>query len=62
MAFPPCPDDDEGWAKVPAAFEPVVRGVADGLAAGMDRLRACGNGVVPAVAALAWRTLSPLVA
>lgn len=60
LAFPPHPDDRDGWAKVLAvspAVEPAVRGVADGLAPRVDRLRACGNGVVPAVAALAWRTL-----
>lgn len=32
-------------------------GVDDGVAFRLDRIRACGNGVVPAVAALAWRTL-----
>jgi hypothetical protein len=63
LAFPPCPDDDAGWAAVLAAspaLEPALTGVADGLAAGLDghRVRACGNGVVPAVAALAWRTLT----
>jgi hypothetical protein len=30
---------------------------ADVVARGMDRLKAIGNGQVPAVAALAWRTL-----
>jgi DNA (cytosine-5)-methyltransferase 1 len=62
MAFPSAPDDDEGWATMPPELEPALSGVADGLAAGMDRLRACGNGVVPAVAAHAWRTLAPLTA
>ena len=37
--------------------EPDVGRVAHGVAARMDRLRAIGNGQVPAVAALAWRTL-----
>lgn len=36
------------------SVEPGVGRVADGVAARVDRLRACGNGVVPAVAALAW--------
>lgn len=38
--------------------QPAVRGVADGLASRVDRLRACGNGVVPVVAAAAFRTLA----
>ncbi len=37
--------------------EPGVRGMADGVADRVDRLRACGNGVVPAAAANAWRNL-----
>jgi DNA (cytosine-5)-methyltransferase 1 len=36
----------------------VVQGVDDGLANRMDRVRATGNGQVPRVAALAWRTLT----
>lgn len=39
------------------AVESPVRGVADGLAGRVDRLRACGNGVVSVVAAVAFRTL-----
>lgn len=40
--------------------QPDLERVADGMAAGMDapRLRAIGNGQIPAVAALAWRVLS----
>lgn len=38
----------------------VESGVADGLANRLDRLCALGNGQVPAVAALAWHTLSAL--
>ena len=38
--------------------EPDVGRVAHGVAARVDRLRAIGNGQVPAVAALAWRILS----
>lgn len=59
--FPPGPEDWDGWRKVLSAepkVEPAVRGVADGMAARVDRLRACGNGVVPLVAAYAWRTLT----
>ncbi len=42
------------------SVEPDVGRVAHGVAARVDRLRACGNGVVPAVAARAWRELSSL--
>ncbi len=38
--------------------EPGVRRVADGVADRVDRLRALGNGQVPAVAALAWSLLT----
>ncbi|MFA9262895.1 MAG: hypothetical protein ACEQSB_06135, partial [Undibacterium sp.] len=37
--------------------EPNLAGVADGMARKMDRCAAIGNGQVPAVVALAWRTL-----
>lgn len=40
--------------------EPDMDRVAHGVAARVDRLRCLGNGQVPAVAALAWRTLNPL--
>jgi len=61
----PCgPDDAEGWRAVLAvrpdlapAVEPAVRGMVDGLANRVDRLRLTGNGVVPAQAALAWGVL-----
>ncbi len=36
----------------------VESGVADGVADRVDRVKAAGNGQVPAVAALAWRVLS----
>ncbi len=38
--------------------EPDVGRVADGVAARVDRLRALGNGQVPACAAMAWRVLT----
>lgn len=38
--------------------EPDVGRVVDGVAARVDRLKAIGNGQVPAVAALAWRVLT----
>lgn len=68
-AFPPGPGDSAAWQRIlrehpelAPAVEPALRGVADGLDAGMDlsrtaRLRITGNGVVPAAAALAFRTL-----
>ncbi len=56
-----CQDDGQkfqtpvgsGWWR----SEPDVGRMADGVASRMDRLRATGNGQVPAVAALAWRLL-----
>jgi hypothetical protein len=41
--------------------EPAVGRVANGVAARVDRLKAIGNGQVPAVAALAWNVLKPIV-
>jgi DNA (cytosine-5)-methyltransferase 1 len=60
-AWPPGPESD--WSNIPvrlwpALSQPELRRVADGHAPRMDRLRACGNGVVPLVAAYAFRTLS----
>ena len=40
------------------SVEPELGRVADGVANRVDRLRAIGNGQVPAVAALAWRRLT----
>jgi DNA (cytosine-5)-methyltransferase 1 len=45
---------DGGWWQ----SEPAVGRVAHGVAARVDRLKAIGNGQVPAVAALSWRILS----
>lgn len=61
MAWPPGPDDD--WSRIPRRLWPALpqselRRVADGLAPRLDRLRACGNGVVPLVSAYAFRTLA----
>lgn len=60
-AWPPGPHDADGWARylrsAPDA-EPAIRRGADGLAQRVDRLRLCGNGVVPLVAAHALRTLA----
>ena len=47
------------WRQDPAeAPESNVGRMADGVASRVDRLKATGNGQVPAVAALAWRILS----
>ena len=53
--YPPGPSGD--WTGISSTLEPAVRGVANGVPYRVDRLRALGNGVVPDVAALAWRTL-----
>jgi DNA (cytosine-5)-methyltransferase 1 len=39
---------------------PLYLGLDDGMAGWMERLKATGNGQVPAVVPLAWRTLSGL--
>jgi len=67
LPFPPGPDDIDRWREVikkrpdlaPAVpIEPTVRGVADGQSDWVDRHSELGNGVVPLVAAYAYRTLS----
>lgn len=57
--WPPAPGGYEQWGHVPDALKPAVHRMADGMANRVDRLRACGNGVVPLVAAYAFRTLYP---
>jgi len=61
FVFPPGPGDETAWARYleqrPDA-QPAIRRGSDGLAFRVDRLRLCGNGVVPLVAAYAWRTLT----
>lgn len=49
---------DPKWGAAWWAVEPDVGRVADGVAARVDRLKALGNGQVPAVAASAFRLLS----
>lgn len=64
-AFPPGPADHAGWAAVldrwpdlaPALPQSGFRQLADGPAFRLDRLAALGNGVVPVVAATAFRHL-----
>lgn len=41
----------------PGRWEDAIPRVAQGVTDRVDRLRAIGNGQVPAVAALAWHTL-----
>lgn len=59
--WPPRPGDVEAWQAVEPSTQPAIRGVADGMAPRPDRLRLTGNGVVPLVAAYAYRTLSSAV-
>jgi DNA (cytosine-5)-methyltransferase 1 len=63
--FPPGPADLEAWREILAvrpdlapAVESVVRRVADGSASQVDRLRACGNGVVAIQGAAAFIALA----
>lgn len=53
--FAPGPEGD--WSCAPESLEPAICRMVDGLAYRVDRIRACGNGVVPLAAAYAWRTL-----
>jgi DNA (cytosine-5)-methyltransferase 1 len=60
--YPPGPNDREGWARMLTVMpeaQPTFCRVADGAPVGVDRrLGAVGNGVVPAVAAIAFRELA----
>jgi DNA (cytosine-5)-methyltransferase 1 len=59
--FPPSPAAAGEWAAVLTAdptLEPAIRGVADGLAHRVERLRLAGNGVVPMAAAAAFMALA----
>jgi DNA (cytosine-5)-methyltransferase 1 len=59
--FPPGPADQPAWqsvSKIAPTLEPGICGVADGVARRVERLRLCGNGVVPLVAAYAFRVLT----
>jgi len=59
--FPPFPSNTEAWTKIlreRPEVEPAIRGVADGVSPRVDRLRACGNAVVPLTAAWAFTSLA----
>ncbi len=56
--WPPAPADHDGWEGIPASLKPAICRMADGMAYRVDRLRLCGNGVVPLVAAYAFCTLA----
>jgi DNA (cytosine-5)-methyltransferase 1 len=58
FAWPPGPAEHERWAEVPDGLKPAIRRMADESPARMDRLRACGNGVLPLQAAYAFITLA----
>lgn len=63
--FPPGPEELDGWREVLKQrpdLEPSVCRIPNGLDNRVDRLRACGNGVVPLVAAYAYRTLKAALA
>lgn len=60
FGFCPGPDDLESWREllhIDATLKPALCRASDGTDSRVDRLRALGNGVVPLVAALAYRTL-----
>jgi DNA (cytosine-5)-methyltransferase 1 len=60
-AWPPRPDDRDGWAEVLRArpdLEPAVRRVAHGIPDRVDRLRCLGNGAVPRQVTLAFIELT----
>ncbi len=60
LGFPPEPADG-AWVGIESEMHPVsesvVCGMVNGDAARMDRLRSCGNAVVPILAAYAFETL-----
>ncbi len=59
--WPPCPGKRDEWSAVPDALKPSLHRMADGMAYRVDRLRACGNGVVPLAAGYAFRTLAAAI-
>lgn len=58
VPFPPPPRDTDGWARYLAENPEAIPAVpSDAVERRVDRLRACGNGVVPAQAAAAFGEL-----
>ena len=57
QAWPPRPDDLHAWGRLPALAQPSVCRVAHELPRRVDRLRALGNAVVPAVAEVIGRAI-----
>ena len=57
QTWPPSPTEYDKWRSVPAYAQPAVHRMADGLTNRVDRVRACGNGVVPLVGAYAITVL-----
>jgi DNA (cytosine-5)-methyltransferase 1 len=58
--FPPLPGDLDQWGKIldrSTELKPCLHGLVDGVAFGMDRSAAAGNGVVPLAAAHAYCAL-----
>lgn len=58
--FSPAPFEVGAWGEILERrpdLQPELFGLGNGLASGMDRPRAAGNGVVSLAAAYAWRTL-----
>lgn len=50
-------DRTDDQARLQRETESAIRGMANGIPYRVDQLRACGNGVIPIVAAVAFRTL-----
>jgi DNA (cytosine-5)-methyltransferase 1 len=60
--WPPDSDDLLAWRAVPPAAQPAICGVADVVSDRVQRLRALGNAVAPAVAEVVGRVVSARVA
>ena len=58
ITWPPGPTQHEEWQRIEPHLKPAICRMAHELAYRVDRLRLCGNGVVPLAAAYAFRTLT----